>query len=76
MDVFWKAGIPSYGLLLRDSKVRNLFLQGCFDASAGEILGAKFMAALNFFGPLSTPQTASIILKMVSGITLLYEMLF
>lgn len=34
------------------------------------------MAAINFFGSLSAPQTASVILKMISGITLIDEMLF
>ncbi|KAH7253079.1 hypothetical protein NW759_013706 [Fusarium solani] len=74
INTIW--GIPSCTPLLHDSKVRNLFLQGCFDASAGDILGSKFLMALNFFGPLTAAQTATIILKMIAGITLIYEKLF
>lgn len=69
-------GIPSCAPLLESSKVRNFFLQGCFDASVGEILTSKFMMALNFFGPLTAPQTATIILKMIAGVSLIYEQLF
>lgn len=74
INTIW--GIPSCTPLLHDSKVRNLFLQGCFDASAGDILGSKFLMALNFFGPLTAAQTATIILKMIAGISLIYEKLF
>ncbi|KAM5341869.1 hypothetical protein ACJ41O_014900 [Fusarium nematophilum] len=74
INTIW--GIPSCTPLLHDSKVRNLFLQGCFDASAGDILGSKFLMALNFFGPLTATQTATIILKMIAGVSLIYEKLF
>ncbi|KAF4450003.1 hypothetical protein F53441_6787 [Fusarium austroafricanum] len=74
INTIW--GIPSCTPLLHDSKVRNLFLQGCFDASAGDILTSKFLVALNFFGPLTAAQTSTVILKMIAGISLLYEKLF
>ncbi|SCO32855.1 uncharacterized protein FFNC_03125 [Fusarium fujikuroi] len=74
INTIW--GIPSCTPLLHDSKVRNLFLQGCFDASAGDILTSKFLVALNFFGPLTATQTFTVILKMIAGIYLLHEKLF
>jgi hypothetical protein len=74
INAIW--GIPSCTPLIHDSKLRNLFLQGCFDASAGNILGSKFLMTLNFFGPLTAAQTATVVLKMIAGISLIYEKLF
>lgn len=74
INAIW--GIRTCTRLIQKSGVRNLFLQGCFNASTGDILGAKFLMALDFLGPLTAVQTATIILKMIAGISLMYEKIF
>jgi hypothetical protein len=69
-------GFRGCSLLIKRSRVRNQFLRGCFGASASDIIGAKFLMALNIFGPLSAAQTATIVLKMIAGISLIYESIF
>jgi hypothetical protein len=69
-------GIRGCRQLIRDSEVRNVFLQGCFNVTVGERIGVSFLKSIDIFGPLSVPQTAIFILKMICGVSLIYEKLF
>lgn len=74
IDVVWR--IPGCRALVQKSKIRNLILQACFDATVMDRVGVQFLMAINIFGPLSAAQTAGVLLKMIAGITLLYERIF
>lgn len=74
INTVWR--IPGCGRLIREPGNRNLILQACFDATVLDRVGAQFLMAINIFGPLSAAQTASVLLKLIAGITLLYESLF
>jgi hypothetical protein len=69
-------GIVGAARLIEKSKVRNQFLRGCFDTSVGGIIGSQFLLSVNIIPPISAAVTAEVVLKMIAGITLIYEMLF
>lgn len=74
VNTVWR--IPGYDALIQIPKNRNLILQACFDTSVAERIGVQFLMALNFLGPLTSADTAMVLLKLVAGISLLYESFF
>ncbi|KAK4161487.1 hypothetical protein QBC43DRAFT_372232 [Cladorrhinum sp. PSN259] len=74
VDTVWR--IPGCTKLIEKTKMRNRILQGCFDVNVFDRIGAQFLISLNIFGPLSGGQTAMVLLKLIAGISLLYESIF
>ncbi|GAB1318542.1 hypothetical protein MFIFM68171_08752 [Madurella fahalii] len=74
INTVWR--IPGCNALIQEPKNRNLILQACFDVTVLDRIGAQFLMAINIFGPLTASQTASVLLKLIAGITLLYESIF
>lgn len=74
INTVWR--IPGTERLMLRSKIRNKILQGCFDVNVVDRIGAQFLMTINIFGPLSSAQTATVLLKLIAGISLLHESIF
>ncbi|KAK3984702.1 hypothetical protein QBC44DRAFT_336483 [Cladorrhinum sp. PSN332] len=74
INTVWR--IPGCDRLIQKTKIRNKVLQACFNVNVFDRIGAQFLISINIFGPLSGGQTAMVLLKLIAGISLLYESIF
>ncbi|KAI9847553.1 MAG: hypothetical protein M1838_000829 [Thelocarpon superellum] len=75
-------GIPDPHRILCESSARNVILEGFFDKSIWKAKGAfgawtvLSLVTLNIYGPLLVVPTAVLLLKIIAGVTLIFERLF